>query len=539
MKRLVYIVFFFVFVCSSCTDDFNNLSNISSCDHVTRALNPENSPYYPWEDTAYIKLKDISGNIVLPWYGGASTSIPVDVLKDYKHRDGWNLVYNFCTPTASGKITANKYYLIFYNVFSGQLRCFVYVNENVSNGNDTFWQLSFNGTSKLCNDFDSIVYANDITPQLTSNLVNNLTRTPVKSLSKGWNCFDMDLSVYDPSLESQDLSMNIDLYNSDKTSLNGIGNVLLKTNGDIVSSTSSNSTPNFNGTISHVSSVGSNAVSKLLHIGSSTIKSGIAGAIKEGLHFLTTKLFAKKTVTNDSSIVKLTSTGTIKLNGELMSNSQANIAGLSQLMVPGSKESSNYVLIPSYNKPLGVWYLKKTPTIKLLSKDIFFVETKDDNGIPPVHGSGSDGKIMYVYGVFTIGLADSLNIELNPVVKSLISHYSVSTAIIGDVHNLQPTTDENGMILGLLWAKIYGNTFVYNYDDSSALMMYRSKYPSTVYVPNKEVTEYYQKFQQILKAQMPSNIGLRVAITLYPKEPYNTTPVVIVRTIKCNVESEN
>ena len=74
----------------ACTDNMDEfiMSDIHST-VTTRSITPEVSPYFNWQDTAFINLEGISKPVTLPWYSGAATSIPNFILTDYKAEDGW------------------------------------------------------------------------------------------------------------------------------------------------------------------------------------------------------------------------------------------------------------------------------------------------------------------------------------------------------------------------------------------------------------------------------------------------------------------
>ena len=83
------------------------------------------------------------------------------------------------------------------------------------------------------------------------------------------------------------------------------------------------------------------------------------------LCFLVNKFFGRpktQTITSNSDI-KISTNGTFYGEGEITSQQQSNISPLSHLMLPGSNPTPEDVLLPSYNEPLGVWYLEEQPKI--------------------------------------------------------------------------------------------------------------------------------------------------------------------------------
>lgn len=187
MKKIIFL-FLTISLLFSCVDETEEFLPAYK-EPTTRAIVPEVSPYFNWEDTTKISLWNISGPVILPWYTGAVTNIPSFILEDYKVADGWEMVYNTCSE--SSNMEDDKYYLIFYNIFSGKLRGYVYNRNDVTSGDVAFWQLTFDETTKLLNDFnnlDAITLPGD---QITDNkeiVVSNLANTPAKSLSRGVEC---------------------------------------------------------------------------------------------------------------------------------------------------------------------------------------------------------------------------------------------------------------------------------------------------------------------------------------------------------------
>ena len=266
----------------------------------------------------------------------------------------------------------------------------------------------------------------------------------------------------------------------------------------------------------------------------------VMSIVNKGANFLLYKFIGKKTASVDTSIIKMTTTGTSDISGTLSGNSQTNISSLSQLMVPGSKNSSVYVLTPNYNKPLGVFYITKTPTLCLKDKYNKFFPT--NSSVPPVHGEGgSSYQRMNIYGYFSIGTKEPIEVVLNPEVASKIDHYTISTAIVGDADmNFNPSIDDDGHDVGVLFSKVYDGKFICQTNGNFATMLYVKKYASSVSIPKdpEDAAEYYDRYENIIKPSMPRNVELKVTVTLYPKAPtYNPTPIVLTRTIKCNVEN--
>ena len=134
MKNLIFLGVASALLCA-CNDSLENTFLLADGDSkMTRSVISEVSPVFAWDDTTHISLYNVPGPVLLPWYSGAATSIPSFILDSYKASDGWQLVYNTCSPS---NITQDDlYYLLFYNIFSGKLRGYVYNKNDVYLGSE-------------------------------------------------------------------------------------------------------------------------------------------------------------------------------------------------------------------------------------------------------------------------------------------------------------------------------------------------------------------------------------------------------------------
>ena len=542
MRNLSYIIFATIFaLTSSCNDE--EIATLESSPAQTTTRNSFLPSYSPDLNlrlpTVYING---IGTVKLPWAHGANTQVPTDILIDHTEDKGWVTLYNLCSISETTKFGNSSPYLIFYNIFTGQLRGYVYVDNNVTGGNSTLWHLSFNQKTTLTNDFDTVLIAHDAGYNgNNSQIITNLTRTPAKSLSRGWNCFDFDLAIYDPDISTKAATMNIDLFDVTNLSLEINGKGYSTTEGTIVTVNHNTSTPlNINNLAAKAAKYGASALAEKHGLGE--YSGDISDLVSKGINYLFTKFFGRETTSTDTSYVKLTTNEQLSMSGTISGNSQANFPSLSQLIVPGSLHyKMPYDVIPYYDEPLGVFYVARTPTIGVINKTITFSPT--NSTVPPVHGDGgSTHQLMNAYGTFMLGCKEPLEVIINPVIIPLLDHYTVSTAIVGDMDaEFYPTTDSDGQPLGVIGAILMDDTvFVVKNDDTNyARMTYIKKYPSTVSVPKDydDAKYFYEHHQNIIKPSLPSNMAVKVSVTLYPKATkYDSTPIVITRTLKCNVE---
>lgn len=118
MKKLYYLLFVILYSCSN--EYISPLDEISITEKLnSRVINQTTSPTFMWEDTISISLSG-HNDVILPWYNASDANIPNELLEDYKKKDGWELVYNLCTPSIA--TTYGKYHLIFYNKLRGILK---------------------------------------------------------------------------------------------------------------------------------------------------------------------------------------------------------------------------------------------------------------------------------------------------------------------------------------------------------------------------------------------------------------------------------
>lgn len=542
----------------ACTDNSEEFIPVNMAKHTpgTRTVPSEISPYFNWEDIGFIPLIGMQGMVTLPWYSGATTSIPECILKDYKTADGWKMVYNFCTD--SGNLQEGKYYLMFYNIFSGRLRTFIYNNNDVTNANTTLWKLSFNNKTALLNDLSAISYPQDTITEQKEVYVTNITKTSVKSLTRGWNSFDVDFLMYDKDLANKNIAMSIDLYDTQQSQIKLAGSITMESEGTMVTVTKTETTSEPKALKKAVEFVGEGAKKFFTNLfdneGESSSYSAstrgigagalIAGAatkiIQKGGNLLVKKFSSKKseTVSTSTSDIKITSNGTVQIEGAITSQQQTNILPLSRLMIPGSKPTIEDIVMPSYNEPIGVWNLKTTPVIK-----------------PSLYGYRELKKIgdinstwvkCILYTRTFVGLdPSSTEVIINPAILPYLEKYTVDVKLLIEekkskntdfkyVHNFPvelfasvlyfSESDTLRILEPIIRDNIYAYGQVSNEKGISILkQVYENQFNSGVYGWTKLSTG------NILKPYM-KNIVVKVTVTLYPKAPFNTTPYVTTRT---------
>lgn len=534
MKNIIHILILLSVTLIACNDDMFNVSTVSNEEGenlvVTRAIIQTISPVFDWEDNTSIALFGYR-NVILPWYNAADANIPSEILEDYKKEDGWELVYNLCTESAAA--TYGKYYLIFYNKLRGILRVFYYDIYDVTTANTTFWQLSFTKPTSMLNSIGHFT-----TPMNTNNTFNvyttNISSVDSKGISRGWNCFDVEL-CYDPNSSSVAQKMGIRSYDVTQGKIIMTGSLQLDSEGTIVSTGTAPRFPVLSNMIDAGVSGFGKELGKFVHNKldsakmsplistpiSEIVSTGSEGLIKSGINFLFGSFLTKKTTTTQT--LKVRTTGQIKTEGGFTINSNTNINPLVSLISPGSQVESTDYFLPSYNEPLGVWNLDSAPVLKMSSGAIW---EKND------HMSGSNDEYIYTR-LLKLGYA---SVQINPVVLDCISNYTVSYRLMyyesleGDKY----------------WGKKFFTDYIYAWDHTPGVIGIKVYDDNGSIFLDKPYTEgpvnYYAynavdvsrgKKEMWWKDNLPienPNYVIKVTVTLYPKAPYNTTPIVSTRT---------
>lgn len=559
MKKIIFLLLSIFFVITCCNDEKDILP--TSQEKGTRSPSTEVSPTFNWEDVGYISLFNIPGTITLPWYSGATSNIPDCILQDYKAEDGWKMVYNTCSP--SDITQDDKYYLIFYNIFSGRLRGYVYNKNDVTSNNHTFWQLTFNNATTLLNDMEEYTLAGDV---LTSNrkmMVSSLANTPTKSLTRGWNVFETDFLMYDPNVASKSIAMSLSAYDINTTQITLTGDANFNSEGTMVTVTkipTSSGNNILNGAISLLGKPAGKLFSKFFnnnildeHKTDTLSEDDATDIIKKGGNWLVNKFFGKQTtqtITSNSDI-KISTDGTIQTNGTIISQQQSNISPISHLMLPGSNPTPEDILLPSYNEPLGVWNLKYPPIIVSESFDWFHsFEEISDRG----------PKVIGAYFVRTHHtLADiTSNININPSILPYIEKYEVEAKIM--IINKKATKTHSTMAvikIPSIFVKGSNNGTLY-YPQLDIQNYYFSSKDSLLILANKNTSETIigekltsledvitaDEYIKLTTYKSPINGCysittekeqeeiVKVTVKIYPKAPYNTAPIVTTRTFK-------
>lgn len=431
MEKQVFIIVGCLLVSLiSCKKD--NAIVTSSCNNQlsvnSRNVTPHLTPYIDWEDTSLIAINKI-GNVTLPWYSGSKGAIPDFILNDYKREDGWELLYNFCSDTQENA-EGGKNFIIYYNVILGKLRVFYYNKDFITTGNATIAQFKADRATRIFN-FNKELYSPSIeeAPSIQEITRTNLTTFENKATGLGWNCFDV-LLAYDPISSPEYLHIGFYDQNIKTITLNGILN--METNGTVTTTSVSNP---LNWLIEVGGEAAGNAAQKAWDNGirgkkdektRGVIGSLVSGIVTKGIGNLFGSFIAKfNKVDEKKSTIELTSEGKVDFNGSINSVQSAAIPSLQNILMPGASSNGNNQVLPHYDKQLGVWNIKKLPTVKLddvLTGEFYNVPT------PTSLPSNIYCYVADYHRGASFSLLDKDDIVINPEILEYIESYEVATS---------------------------------------------------------------------------------------------------------------
>lgn len=554
MKKSMLILFSLVLL--GCQQDLDIIEEDTSSLSATKAVTSiSTSDVFDWEKIQKIDIAGYGTSIVLPWYNAGSSHLPFYITENYKKEDGWLMQYNFCTD--QNEIQKNRYYLIFYNVFTGIMRTYYYNPTSVTGGSTTLWSTSLDKSTSLLNATG--YFAIPISKPQNNPTVysSNLTTHGSKSLTPNWNAYDVEFA-YDPNFDNNrsNLHMSIGGYDITTSNITLAGDISLTSEGTMVTKTTvgASSTPQQNITNSVISAVGSSAMGlvsgkiigkdnksffpNLVGSAAGAIASGgITEVVKFGVNLVFGSFLgrgSKPQVQTSNSDINLKTNGTLTISGTITSNSAANISGITNLLVPGATASSLDRLQPAYNKPLGVWNLKEEPIVEYSDEKIY---------------------VSYSYGP-SIGWSDystlrymdlkpnSVNVILNPAVLENVSRYTIDSEMVY-YGKLQGKKGLDGIVNitnegYTMPAKI--TPFFNDPTPGAETIIYRNGYLS---YPTVSSDTYFSSNQRWNKPGddrhirvyattgngLPTDdVAIKVTVTLYPKAGYNQDPIISTRT---------
>lgn len=508
--------------------DSNNETNLAS---INMDANSQSSEYFDWENNYEITLGN-GNQVTLPWYNGAVTNIPNYILDDYKKEDGWELLYNFCTSS----VDTGKNYLIFYNIFTGVIRSYYYLDDQVTSGNEGIWSVDLTNNNALLNNvgyFAKPINQPRNLPVATSTSIS--TDAISKAIVRGWNCFDTEIT-YDPNANSKAIKMSIRPYDNNISNITLQGSYNSKSEGTIVTSSSKNPVQDL--VNKGAKAAGKEAgdwvkdnvglqddANKIIKLGASllpTIASGGTTAlIKAGINLVFGSFIGRFDKPNNTTQkLEFKTNGTVQLDGTLSSTSATNALSVANLYFPQTIITNDHIF-PHYDKSLGVWNIDQTPIVKVSRKARL---TGNYNG-------------MYYYSRNVQLDVSSFNVVFNNDILSKISKYEVTQSLM--LYNkFQGTSNWSGTAVG--WQTTSLNNLVYK-DELNEFykVAFGERYESTAppteppcypNCPNDQITE----MPYVWMNGFDNRYVVKVSVKIYPKAPYSTQPIVISRSYQPN-----
>lgn len=291
----------------------------------------------------------------LPWANSSSAIIPDDIRTDINEEDGWRILYTNVSfigyDTNVTKADKGVNYMLLYNIYSGILKGFLYIENNVSPNNNAYWLLSTDSKTKLFNFVPYFAEAIDSqnAPQTVS--LSTISRNGItQGFEQGWNCFLVELAYDENSINEK---FFIGGYSLNESKITFQGSYNSSSNGTIVSTTQ-NTSSIIEGLASGFGEGGKGWIKaeqgKSIKFGQSVIQGvldkGMSGFVSSGLYKIFGSLLG---TTKTTSELQFTTNGKIKIEGKSTTPASGLIKPLTGIP------------LNSLNQNLGVWNLESAP----------------------------------------------------------------------------------------------------------------------------------------------------------------------------------
>lgn len=479
---------------------------------------------FNWQTSTYVTLTN-GQTRTLPWYNGATTQIPNFVLEDYKKEEGWEMLYNFLSGTEIG-----QNYVIFYNKFTGIIRTYYFLSDDVTSGSNGMWGLGLSNSNSMLNNVGYFATPIDALVQDPLAISSNLSLDGVtKGVARGWNAFDTEIT-YDPNAAAKNIKMRILSSTSNISQVALTGDISLTSSGTIVSVGTknglqdlSNSAAKSGGAAAEswikgkVKSDSSSFIKYVLGNAAATIAGGgVKAIISAGINLLFGSFIGKQTEsTSTTQKIEFKTNGTLSISGTISSTSANNVSSVANIYMPGTVADVNNFLWPCFNKQMGVWNLQNTPIVRTFQRALYSGEgNAPDVGIYTRH--------------YEIDPA-SINFVINPDVLTEIDSYEVKTDLFY-YSKFKGNINWGGIGSG---GNISGGILMYNDGEN---IFYKTDYSGNTIIesfsgpappPNEPGTD--ADFPTLLIGGFKKNFVVKVTLTLKPKVGYDQTPIVITR----------
>lgn len=219
--------------------------------------------------------------------------------------------------------------------------------------------------------------------------------------------------------------------------------------------------------------------------------------------------------------------------------------------MPGTRKQVNDNFLPSYDLPLGVWSVEELPAVYLCPVRMWGLDKLGSQQGPDLYMGWVHQEDLLYYE------PDSIKIKINPAVLHLVEKYETKIEYVWTVKTSSPhnysseyntmsgprgycaiTTDTSVMLLPTSLT-----TYTFNPPSTTGKVGFRYCYFNYLPIHNNEVfslvdgTTSFPPLQYngagygaLMEAIQKQMICCQVTLTLYPKAPYDQTPVVLMRT---------
>lgn len=519
MKNLFVPLAFPLLLLTACKKEINTKPELEGITGNTISGAPEPSLDFDWENSNTVSIHGT--NVTLPWIGGANTTIPTHILEDMKSANGWELYYNFPGWVNSGP---NQNYLIFHNKFTGVLRVFAYNTIFTTDNSVGLFNVRVEGPSPTT-ILSLTLPLGQAKPQNNPVSVHtNISNSTYSGFAFGWNCFDLPL-VYDPAI-NQSTKMKLSIYTDQRTvsdlTINGTFNA--QSVGELVTTTQSNP---LSGIVNSASTKGGELAKDWLKdkIQNSSIKSaagsGILGAIINNAPNLLQSLASSGitgilssfiggfgTTSSTSQSITLNTEGKLNLSGQIITGNPGVINSFSSVSLPGTDYADGGFL-PGKNNAFGSWGITATPIVSYTKK---------------ARGEKNFLQQSYYHTTPTV--------ILNPAVADAIESYTVSSELWyykkyqgTGLPDIESANNPNSNFVQSLVPDIANGETIYQDAENTFI-----RNASIINLINWEWVELRNPNYIVLDVNgYQPGFVVKVTVTMTPKAPYNTNPIIMTR----------
>ena len=363
-----------------------------------------------WRDQAGLYIYDGKGTdvkdekgrtgytaVYFPWYKGdvISTNLDPEFCDDITPENGWEWVLNLC----GDRTIPNNNFFALYNKYSGILRIFYYMPNNVTSGTDHMWEIDMTNmmaqrsvwgyglpmdlkiTNKAAIGQDKANFFVDyITPYVRQAAPDGKI-TP----NQGWWAFDIDMSLYRPDdysfADNQSMSLQMRSWDEEHISLTSA--ITGKLDGDMKLDQTKTRTivskkKGLFGFINDGIKLGKTAASAI----ASAKKGDIKGALKNGISTakdgyalygaLKNNKNSSTTVTDTLSRISGSFNASVQADAETEGIIQSSkpVMGAASPTIPGKKFIKAGTGVGD-----GVWNLKTSPVVYYFHHGMFHFST--------------------------------------------------------------------------------------------------------------------------------------------------------------------